>query len=189
MPTLLGSGIASASPGQLALSAALAALCAGLGYRMSSRHRALRGVTPWRLPSLAWAVLCLFLLFVGLAIEVLAELTTRSPYSPAAPAPGPDERTSRFAPPSTPPVAVEPPGTGERPGALLPPADRERREVADDAAPAAEPWPAPPTDDAGRPALFGWYADPAGRHERRYFDGRRWSEHVVDGTTLGVDPL
>ena len=121
MLTVLGSNITSASPGQLALSAALAVLFATLGYRMSTRYRALRGVTPWRVPSFAWALLCLVLPFVGLALEVLAELTTRSPYT-AAPARsgGGPERPSRYAPPSSPPVAVEPPSAGELPGVLLP---------------------------------------------------------------------
>jgi len=25
----------------------------------------------------------------------------------------------------------------------------------------------------------GWYPDPAGRHEHRYWDGARWTEHVA----------
>lgn len=187
LTTLLGNGITSASPGQLALSVALAVLFAALGYRMSTRYRALRGVTPWRLPSFAWALLCLVLQFVGIAIEVLAELTTRSPYSPAAPSPpgstSPGEAARHaYAPPTTAPVAVEPPNPGELPG-LLPP----RAVGVVDAPGGARP--APPLDAAGRPALFGWYVDPTGRHERRYFDGRHWSEHVLDGTELGTDPV
>ena len=38
------------------------------------------------------------------------------------------------------------------------------------------PVPPPP----GTPA--GWLADPSGRHEHRYWDGSRWTEHV---TTAG----
>ncbi len=34
----------------------------------------------------------------------------------------------------------------------------------------------------------GWYADPAGRHEKRYFDGRQWTEHVNSHGRAGVDP-
>lgn len=190
MLTLLTNGFTNASPGQLALSAAFAVIFAALGYRMSARHRALRGVTPWRLPSLAWAVLCLVLQFVGIAIEVLAELTTRSPYSPAAPGPAgsrsatgpaPAEGARRFAPPTTAPVAVEPPVGGELAAVLAPGTAAE--------AETAERGPAPPLDDTGRPALFGWYADPLGHHERRYFDGRCWSDHVLDGDLLGTDPL
>jgi hypothetical protein len=35
----------------------------------------------------------------------------------------------------------------------------------------------------------GWLADPGRRHEFRYWDGQRWTEHVSDRGTQGVDPL
>lgn len=34
-----------------------------------------------------------------------------------------------------------------------------------------------------------WYADPTGRHELRYFDGARWTNHVSDKGITGTDPL
>jgi hypothetical protein len=34
----------------------------------------------------------------------------------------------------------------------------------------------------------GWFADPGRRHDLRYWDGRRWTEHVSDRGTQGVDP-
>ncbi|WP_375500096.1 phospholipid scramblase-related protein [uncultured Jatrophihabitans sp.] len=34
----------------------------------------------------------------------------------------------------------------------------------------------------------GWYADPAGRHEKRYFDGQQWTEHVNSHGRAGIDP-
>ena len=34
-----------------------------------------------------------------------------------------------------------------------------------------------------------WLADPTGRHELRYWDGSRWTEHVSDGGATGQDPL
>jgi hypothetical protein len=39
------------------------------------------------------------------------------------------------------------------------------------------------------PPIFGWYPDPAGRHELRYFDGRLWTDWVRDGETAGSDPI
>lgn len=33
-----------------------------------------------------------------------------------------------------------------------------------------------------------WHPDPAGRHDQRYWDGARWTEHVRDGVTPGIDP-
>lgn len=35
----------------------------------------------------------------------------------------------------------------------------------------------------------GWYPDPAGRHEQRYWDGSAWTEHIADAGTAGSDPL
>lgn len=58
---------------------------------------------------------------------------------------------------------------------------------------AAGPAPAPvapssstPPPPPGTPA--GWIPDPVGRHELRYFDGGRWTEHVSDGGAQSVDP-
>jgi uncharacterized protein YxjI len=34
----------------------------------------------------------------------------------------------------------------------------------------------------------GWYPDPYGRHETRWFDGRQWTEHVASHGRQGVDP-
>jgi len=35
----------------------------------------------------------------------------------------------------------------------------------------------------------GWHRDPTGRHEQRYFDGQRWTEHVATGGQVAVDPV
>lgn len=35
----------------------------------------------------------------------------------------------------------------------------------------------------------GWFADPRRRHELRYWDGQRWTEHVSDRGTQGRDPM
>src|SRR3954464_11453603 len=34
----------------------------------------------------------------------------------------------------------------------------------------------------------GWYADPFGRHEARYFSGAVWTEHVSSHGRAGIDP-
>jgi uncharacterized RDD family membrane protein YckC len=34
-----------------------------------------------------------------------------------------------------------------------------------------------------------WYPDPTGRHQHRYWDGSRWTEHVADAGVTGFDPL
>ncbi len=35
----------------------------------------------------------------------------------------------------------------------------------------------------------GWYSDPLGRHEYRYWGGGAWTEHVADRGIAGKDPL
>ena len=43
---------------------------------------------------------------------------------------------------------------------------------------------------AGAPAQHppGWYPDPFGRHETRWWDGHQWSEHVASHGRQAVDP-
>jgi hypothetical protein len=38
-------------------------------------------------------------------------------------------------------------------------------------------------------ADLGWYPDPSGRHEQRFFDGVHWTEHVANHGVPGLDPL
>ena len=60
------------------------------------------------------------------------------------------------------------------------------------AAPAAAPAVAPAAaapDPAPAPAVpAGWYADPAGRFELRYWDGSTWTEHVSRAGQQFTDP-
>jgi hypothetical protein len=35
----------------------------------------------------------------------------------------------------------------------------------------------------------GWWPDPLGRHELRYHDGARWTEHVATGGVGAIDPI
>jgi hypothetical protein len=48
-------------------------------------------------------------------------------------------------------------------------------------------------DEASGKVVFtgiapGWLIDPSGRHERRYWSGSAWTEHVTDGGVPGTDP-
>lgn len=65
---------------------------------------------------------------------------------------------------------------------------RPRRERAPDFAPPAAAPPEMPADQATMPPA-GWLTDPMGRHEQRYWDGARWTEHVSDGGTQSTDPV
>jgi hypothetical protein len=56
------------------------------------------------------------------------------------------------------------------------------------APPVAELWtpqPAPLIPEPMKEA--GWYQDPAGRYEIRYWDGYAWTEHVASGGVAGID--
>jgi len=35
----------------------------------------------------------------------------------------------------------------------------------------------------------GWFPDPLGHHQHRYFRGDRWTEHVADNGVVGIEPL
>jgi Domain of unknown function (DUF4328)/Protein of unknown function (DUF2510) len=66
--------------------------------------------------------------------------------------------------------------------------DRQEALQARDPAPTERPIPrqlaAPATVDAP-----GWYADPSGQHDHRYWDGRAWTEHVSRGGVAGTAPV
>ncbi len=49
----------------------------------------------------------------------------------------------------------------------------------------ASPAPPPPPPPPPR----SWLPDPSGRHELRYWDGTRFTEHVADDGKISVDPL
>lgn len=44
-------------------------------------------------------------------------------------------------------------------------------------------FPPPPILDSG------WYADPTGRYEARYWDGLKWTGHVSHYGATGTDPI
>ena len=82
-----------------------------------------------------------------------------------------------YAPPAPYPYAA--------PAPPAPPAPYPSAVPAPPAAPAPPAPPAPPV--AAAPA--GWLADPIGRHELRYWDGRTWTGHVSDSGVTAVDPI
>jgi hypothetical protein len=166
------------SGNELVFAFALLSLFALLGYRISAIHRVLRGVTPWRFPSFVWAAICFAFGPIGLVVELFAEFTTkpRLPSSLGRLA-FRDPATRQATNTRIPGVAMAP----TMPATVAP-------QIGVDVEPIYR-GPALPKDEAGRTALFGWYADPLGRHELRYFDGRRWADFVADGGVRSADPL
>ena len=47
---------------------------------------------------------------------------------------------------------------------------------------------APAQSEGHGPSPEGWFADPSGRHQWRWFDGRTWTPYVATGSWQGVDP-
>ena len=159
--------------------------CGVLGYFFAVLTCRSIGTTPWHLPAITWALLSALLFPWGLMLEMVARLTTR------------------HAGPSANPPLGRPVGFGQarqNVGAFHP-------THADTANPAGgpTPWPArvdmrpgpdgwqpaaPGTlDTADAPPLFGWYPDPDGVHQERYWDGRVWSDLVRDGGETSNAPL
>ena len=190
MPFIFGAGQAL-SGNELVLTIALWLIFALLGYRISWRHQALRGATPWRLPSFVWAVICFAFGPIGLVVELVAEFTTK-PRLPSSlrrlsfrDASGRiglrNQQTSPIG--TTVDAGTAPTEIGTHieapplPGASIPILEPLRL------------GPPLPLDASGKTAAFGWYPDPLKRHELRYFDGKGWSAFVRDSGVRSEDPI
>lgn len=114
---------------------------------------------------------------------------------------------------ATPPAAAEPAGWGSAPEATPPAATSWGSGASDNSGsswgstgggdttaqtsgwgtsatptPAAAPAPAPAAAPSTPAVPPGWYADPAGRYELRYWDGSAWTEHVSRAGQQYTDP-
>ncbi len=48
----------------------------------------------------------------------------------------------------------------------------------------------PPSPQESEPSWAeGWYPDPMGRYEHRFWDGEQWTVHVATGGTQSIDPI
>ncbi len=95
------------------------------------------------------------------------------------------------ATPEPEPAAAEPAGWAVAPESAAP-AAAAATVVADTSSyqpTQATPAAAQPAAQAATPAVpAGWYADPAGRFELRYWDGGTWTEHVSRAGQQYTDP-
>lgn len=169
----LSTTIGSHSSTTLVLSGLLAVVIAIFGYRLSQRIRATRGVTPWRIPSLVWGLICFFFAPFGFALELIAIVSTRPAPGKVQTANGPSTSAAQaiYAPKASAPTTTE--------------------EVLEAYVPQIAPsgYGGPASDQLDKPALFGWYPDVTKHHELRYWDGRDWTSHVSDEDVTSEDPL
>ena len=173
----LSTTIGSQSNTTLVVSGVLAVVISIFGYRLSQRIRATRGVTPWRIPSFVWALICFFFAPFGFALELIAIVSTKPESGNVQAAHG----TSSGSAGTTGQTIYEPkspslPSTEEALAAYTPKIPPSG-------------YGGPQSDLLGKPALFGWYRDVSGRHQLRYWDGRDWTKFVSDNETQTEDPL
>lgn len=180
----------SVSNTTLAYDLVIEAVLGVLGFFLSERYRRVRGVTPWRCPSGVWAAVWFLFPLVGALVYAIACVTTRPPLGP-----GSFAQRGSWSPPGTwpPPSGWGTPGrTDAPPGwAAPPPGGWEAPPPPGTRFPGPEigPQQTPEPSPSPKPGPRAWLADPSGRHELRYFDGTRYTEHVSDGNKISVDPL
>ena len=106
---------------------------------------------------------------------------------PAASAPEPTIVAAEPAPEPEPTPEPTPEPVSEPAGWAVAPAAEPATPVAATPQPVVEV--APPAPAPATPAVpAGWYADPAGRFELRYWDGGTWTEHVSRAGQQFTDP-
>jgi hypothetical protein len=197
----------------------LGVVLGSLGYFLSERYKRARGVTPWRVPSGMWAVLLFLLSLIGVVMYLIACFTTRPKTGPTGWAggdqhwsPGPRDSEGRpregwnsppqgqwgqgapqgWDAPVPGPWEAPPPGYSGAPPPggwdPAPPPGTVFPGLGTPGAPGAAAGSAPPVPPPPAPPR-SWLPDPGGRHELRYWDGTRFTEHVSDGGKISTDPL
>lgn len=86
------------------------------------------------------------------------------------------------------PAVAEPAGWALAPEPASQPQPAAQPEPEPAPAPAPQPEPAPVQTPATPAVPSGWYADPSGRFELRYWDGNAWTEHVARAGQQFTDP-
>lgn len=150
-----------------------------VGYRASQNFKRRWGKTPWGWPSAVWAVVCFISILIGCILLLIARSSTRKSIQAQG---GPQQSWYQY-PGGGPGQGGPPPYYGQggtSPYGTPPPFPQQ----------GAPGWGVPPVTPEPPPsAPAGWYKDPSGTHELRYFDGSIWTEHVSDGGVTSVSPL
>jgi hypothetical protein len=126
-------------------------------------------------------------------VEEIAAVEEPAVEEPVVEEPVVEEPVGWAAAPVVADAVAEPPTTAEEPPTVEATPAPEPEPVAAAAAVAAEPTPAPappsPPPAPAAPSIpAGWYPDPSGRFELRYWDGNAWSEHTARQGQMYTDP-
>jgi hypothetical protein len=151
----------------------LAVVFGFVAYLVSRNYGRRHGVTPWHMPSWVWGVIGFFSLALWGILILIAVNTTKKPG-----APGQDQWPEQPPYPGTAPGSPTSPTYGAAPGITGAPGPTPSPTTGPPPYPGAAPLPPP-----------GWYPDPSGRHQSRYWEGTTWTEHVGDGTATSTDPV
>ncbi len=183
----------TASNSDLVLAFLLAVVFAGLSYARTTNFRRRTGRNPWGVPPVAWLIIGFFFGVFGMLASLLACATTR--IRPVGPPGGYRSGPGGGGPYGGPYGSPGPYGQGG-PGAYGQGGGPGPYGTPSDAGPYGQGGPGPygttgpygtgPATGAPPP---GWYADPAGHHEHRYWSGDAWTEHVSDRGVVSTDPL
>jgi uncharacterized membrane protein YhaH (DUF805 family) len=133
----------------------------------------------------------LFLVFVPLigGIVVIVWLATEGTPGPNQYGPDPKLEPEPVLPEAVAQRLGQATGSPSAPGAPAPGTPTTGAPTPGASAPSAPP-PAPLAPQAiasGTPA--GWYADPTGKHQMRYWDSQAWTANVSDNGATSTDPL
>jgi hypothetical protein len=160
-----------------------------LSYLRTQNFKKRTGVDPWRLPPLVWALASFFIAIFGTLLSIIACATTKvAGRAPAAP------RHSGYGGPSGPRgygTAGQPGyGTAGQPGYAMSRGPVQHASTPGGLAP-VPPTIGTATTSSPYPGSFpaGWHPDPMIRHQQRYWDGARWTEHVADDGVPSIDPV
>lgn len=157
------------------------------GYFSAKSMEKKYGRRLWNWPHWAWALLAAGFLLIAAILMFVAERQLKrelaSSAHPVPSVPGGVATASGWAPLPAQPLGsslgVAQPVLGAVPAQAVPvPVVAPAAQVAAPAAQVAAPAPAVPS---------GWYPDPSGRHQHRWWDGSRWSNNVATNGQQSVD--
>ncbi|MGO9559983.1 MAG: DUF2510 domain-containing protein [Acidimicrobiales bacterium] len=147
--------------------------CGAMSYMRTMQYRRMYGRSPWGIHPIIWGLVSVPIVLLGTVLSIIAcsrggsrVYANRS--NPQAYGGVPQERGPGYGAPT--------PGIGQ---------SNAWPQAAGANVPAS--WGQPPQV---APALAAsWVQDPTGRHELRYFDGSKWTEHVSNQGQTSIDPI